>query len=267
MTEQSKTSPQGEKEYDIVPAPPTELVHSKTALVPPFSQEEEKGGGLAKKLLGILAKAISEADEEAARERVERLRAAYPNASVDELVNMLIRKKCGETGMVGATTSSAALIPGLGTFVALTVGVAADIGATFKLQADLVLEIAAAYEKRLSEAEKHNAVMIVTGLSAGGNQLLGKGGEKVAAKIIERYTEKSLVRAIPLIGIIASAGANVLSTYVMGQRAKRYFRLGADAVGDWSDYVQVSVERVVGLLRQEKEPKPKHLPDPNERQE
>lgn len=254
MTEQSNKSPQEAKEYDIVPAAPTELVHPKMALVPPFSQDrEEKEGGLAKKLLGILAKAISEADEEAARERVERLRASYPTASVDDLVNMLIRKKCSETGMVGATTSSAALIPGLGTFVALTVGVAADIGATFKLQAELVVEIAAAYEKRLSEAEKHNAVMIVTGLSAGGNQLLGKGGEKVAANIIGRYTEKSLVRAIPLIGIIASAGANVLSTYIMGQRAKRYFSLGADAVGNWSDYVQVSVERVVRLLQSPEE--------------
>jgi hypothetical protein len=186
---------------------------------------------------------VSNVDVKAAEERVRELKAEYPNASTEEIVQKLIRAKCQRTAAVGAVTSGAALIPGLGTAAALTLGVAADIGATFKLQAELVLEIAAAHDYPLTEEEKQRVVMFITGLSAGTVAVARRVGETAALKLGEKYTEKAIMKALPVVGVIGSAGTNVLSTYIIGQRADAYFRLGPEAVGSWGD----SLRAITGL--------------------
>jgi hypothetical protein len=206
------------------------------------------GLGLMDEVMERINNAISKADEMAAAERVENLRASRPEATPDELVSILIRQKCLQTGAVGAVTSGAAMIPGLGTLVSLTFGVAADIGLTFKMQAELVLEIAAAHGHQLSPTEKRNAVLIVTGISSGANKLLEKAGEQIAKKATEQLAEKSIAKAIPVLGAAASAGSNILSTYIIGQRANAYFSLGPEAVGDWGESLRALTgvdERVV----------------------
>ena len=153
-----------------------------------------------------------------------------------------------QTGAVGAVTSGAAMIPGLGTLVSLTFGVAADIGVTFKMQAELVIEIASVYERKLTPAEKRNVVMLVTGLSAGASQALRKAGGRIAEKAGERLAQKSVTKAIPVLGVAASAGTNILFTYAIGQRAQAYFSLGPEAVGDWGENLRALTgvdERVV----------------------
>ena len=189
----------------------------------------------ANAIIRTISKVINDVDLEAAAARVEALKQAEPEATPEMLAKRLIRDKCEQTGKVGAVTSGAALIPGIGTAAALTLGVAADIGATFKLHAELVLELAALYDYPLTEADKQRIVMAITGLSAGTSSLSRKAGEKAAAKIAEKYALKSVVKFLPVIGIVASAGTNVLATYVIGRRAEAYFRLGPEAVGSWTD--------------------------------
>ncbi len=199
-------------------------------------------------ILGLIEQAINNVDEEAAAGRVAALRKAHPEASAGELVELLVKQKSMQTGAVGAITSGAAIIPGLGTLVSLTFGVAADIGVTFKLQAELVLEIASVYGRKLTPAEKRNAVLLVTGLSAGANQALRKAGEQIAEKAGERLAQKSIAKAIPILGVAASAGTNILFTYVIGQRARAYFSLGPEAVGDWGESLRALTgvdERIV----------------------
>jgi uncharacterized protein (DUF697 family) len=206
------------------------------------SKEEKatqaKQGGVVGGLVGQIVGAIDKVDEEAARERVAALREAQPEATPDELVEALIKQKCMQTGAVGAVTSGASVIPGVGTAASLTFGVAADIGMTFKLQAELVLEIAAVYGRELNPTEKRNVVMLVTGISAGAEQLLKNVGTRVAEKATERLARKSVTKAIPVLGVAASAGANVLSTYIIGRRAQAYFSLGPEAMGDWGESVR-----------------------------
>lgn len=211
-------------------------------------QAKSQSSGIMDEVMDRITKAISHADEAAAAERVDTLRASRPEATTAELVKLLIRQKCLQTGAVGAVTSGASMIPGLGTMVSLTFGVAADIGLTFKMQAELVLEIAAAHGHQLSPTEKRNAVLIVTGISSGANKLLEKAGEQIAKKATERLAEKSITKAIPVLGVAASAGSNILSTYIIGQRANAYFSLGREAVGGWSESVRAITgvdERVV----------------------
>ncbi|MGD9100127.1 MAG: hypothetical protein PVF45_06570 [Anaerolineae bacterium] len=194
-------------------------------------------------ILKHITKAIDEADEEAAAQRVAELRQTHPDATTAELIERLIKRKAVRTGAVGAVTSGAAVIPGLGTLTSLTFGVAADIGVTFKLQAELVLEIAAVYERQLSAVEKRNAVLLVSGIGAGANQLLSQTGARIAQRTSERLAQKAVTKAIPVLGAAASAGTNILSTYVVGQRARAYFELGPEAVGDWAE----SVRAISGL--------------------
>ncbi len=189
----------------------------------------------ANAILETLFNVVSDVDLEAAAARVRQLKAKNPHTTPEELAQKLIREKCQRTGAIGAVTSGAGLIPGIGTAAAVTLGVAADIGATFKLQAELVLELAALYDYPLTEEEKQRVVMLITGLSAGTTALARRAGQQASVKIGEKLAEKSILKALPVIGVVASAGTNVLSTYIIGQRADAYFRLGPDAVGSWSD--------------------------------
>jgi len=196
---------------------------------------DERAGILSR----LIYNAISDVDLGQASEKVTQLREKYPNASPQKLSQMLIREKCQKTGTVGAVTSGAGLIPGVGTLAAITLGTAADIGATFKLQSELVLEIAAVYDYPLNEEEKQRIVLGVSGISAGTTALARRAGQTAAIKASEKVAgkaiEKSLVKALPIIGVMASAGTNVLSSYIIGQRADAYFRLGPEHVGTWAD--------------------------------
>lgn len=220
----------------IIAAVDHDLQQVSESQVPATLQEvDSKASAIMNRLFGV----IHDVDIEAATKRVKELREKYPDAAPTEWSQMLIRDKCQRTGTVGAVTSGAGLIPGLGTAAAVTLGVAADIGATFKLQAELVLEIAAVYDYPLTEKEKQQIVLLITGLSAGTSALTRKAGQAAAVKIGEKVAEravlKTVIKALPVVGVLASAGTNVLSTYIIGQRADAYFRLGPEAVGSWSD--------------------------------
>ncbi len=197
----------------------------------------------ANAIVNTMFNVVSDVDIDAAAARVEQLRRQFPNLSPAELAQKLISLKCQKTGTVGAVTAGAGLVPGIGTAAAITLGTAADIGVTFKMQAELVLEIAAVYDYPLSEEEKKRLVMAITGISAGTSLLTRRAGQNIALKASEHVASKTILKAIPVVGMIASAGTNVLSTYIIGQRADAYFRLGPEAVGSWSD----SLRAISGL--------------------
>jgi uncharacterized protein (DUF697 family) len=95
----------------------------------------------------------------------------------------------------------------------------------FKWQAELVLEIAAIHNQTLNAKEKRNIVLIVTGLSVGTTQLA-----RLTSRILEWAAARTVAKskasraAVPLIGGVVSASANVLFTYLIGQRASAYFK-------------------------------------------
>lgn len=213
---------------------------------------EQKRTTLVDSLFDKLVAYINKADIAAATKRVTELQDRKPAATKEELVEELIRQKIFKTGVVGAVTSGAALVPGLGTFASLTFGVAADIGMTFKLQAELVLEIAAAHNHQLTEAEKEKVILLVTGISAGANQLLTRAGTKISQEATERLVQRSIAKAIPIIGIAVSGGVNALSTYLIGQRAHAYFSLGEAQMDDWATSIRtvsgVDERKIAGWL-------------------
>lgn len=183
-------------------------------------------------IMNRMVRAINNVDIEAAAKQVSLLQKRNPNATQDEIADKLIQRKCWQAGSVGAVTSGAAIIPGLGSFTSLTFGVAADIGLTFKLQAELVLEIANLFEHELTDGEKRAVILTVTGISSGGNQLFTKAGQQIAKKATAELAQKSVTKAIPFLGVAANGGANMVTTYFIGHRAKAYFSLGPEAMSD-----------------------------------
>ncbi|MFK7803454.1 MAG: hypothetical protein AB8G95_17595 [Anaerolineae bacterium] len=195
---------------------------------------------------------INKADTQAAAKIVEDLKVAQPEATNEEIVDQLIRRKCRQAGSIGAVTSGAAIIPGLGTVAAMTFGVAADIGMTFKLQAELVLEIAAAYDYELKEVDKQKIILSITGISAGSQAAVQKAGQHIATKATAQLAQKSIAKAIPFFGVAASGGTNIVTTYIIGRRAQAYFSLGPDQMEDWKDGLRavsgINEQEIIGWL-------------------
>jgi uncharacterized protein (DUF697 family) len=190
------------------------------------------------RILGFILDRIDDADEAAAVERARELRARQPEWSAAQLADELIRRKSRQTAAIGAATAGAGIIPGLGTVVALTVGAVADLGATLRLQSELVLEIAEVHGRQLSKEEKRRVILLVGGLSAGGGRLLSRGGARLSLSLTQRYAQRWVARAVPFAGIAAAAGANALTTYVIGKRAQALFERGPEAVGSWAESVR-----------------------------
>jgi len=187
------------------------------------------------KLLDYSIKRFSGVNPDKAIQQARDMKKKYPGLSDAEVAEKLIKAKCQKTAAVGVTTSASSVIPGLGTALALTLGLAVDISSILKMHSELVLEIAEVYGKRLSEMERSEVLLAVTGLSAGINTISGKAVKGLSHKVGEIAAQKWLSKAIPVIGMATSASTNVLSTYIIGKRADAYFTRGPEAMKDLKD--------------------------------
>ena len=164
------------------------------------SANQPQASGLANTVVDQIFGAIDKTDAQAAIGRVADLRRRYPTATADELAERLIRQRCLQAGAVGAATSGAPIIPGLGSVATLVFGVAADLQMTFKLQTELVLELAAVYGRPVSLEDKRYVAALVTGMSAGANQVVRRAGVELAEQAAERLAGKVLVKSLPCLG-------------------------------------------------------------------
>jgi hypothetical protein len=199
------------------------------------------------KLLG----AIDEGQVMAARQRVTTLRAQYPTTSNEALVDMLIRRRCIDTGLIGFATSAPALLPGAGSVIAMTAGLVTDIRKTMEMQKEMALEIAAIYERELTPADRRNLLILISGVDTG-NKLMTKAGADLAVKAAGRLSSRYALRALPIAALGASAGVNVVSTYLIGRRAQAYMQLDPDAVNNWQESLRtlsgVDERQIIGIL-------------------
>ncbi len=207
------------------------------------TEQQSKSNPLIDLLNERLSQAIASIDEQAAVERVAALRRKRPLTSLPQLADKLIYDKCLQTAVIGATSSSASILPGIGTLASLTIGTAADISLTFKAQAELVLELAILHNHILSPDKKKQVVLLITGISAGTSSAARRTGQKIALKTSEKFAEKEFIKAIPFVGIGASAAMNIAMTYAIGVRAKAYFSLGEAEMLD----IKRSIRAITGI--------------------
>jgi len=170
------------------------------------------------RLLDKFVGAVADSDKIQALARVNALRSAYPDEDKNALAERLIKRKCIQAGAVGAATTAASVIPGIGTVTSITLGIAADRAVTAKLHGELFLELLMLHDKALSLDDEKRALLLVTGVGAGLGQTLEAVGSRVAQLANQGLARRVVSRAIPVLSIASSAGINVALTYLVGRR-------------------------------------------------
>lgn len=217
---------------------------------------EKKESGLRKRIRDKAINFINDVDHEACLHRVAAMKTAFPDASSDDLADRLIKNKARKAAALGAATALPGIVPGFGTFAALTIGSGLDITVTYRYQAELVLELAEVYGHTLTEEHRQKAIMLITGVSVGASKVLSGVGKELAKKAGEQVARRSISKVLPLVGVGASAGMNLATTYAIGMRARAYYQLGEQQMQDWSECARaisgVDERKLVSWLKRPK---------------
>jgi hypothetical protein len=190
--------------------------------------------------------------EPAIRERVRRLCDENPGLPPDALARLLIRTTRRRLASTGAVSGAAAIVPGLGTVLAVGAATSQTLFA-LEQETELVLAIAMLYGRELADSdERLLEALVVLGLAGGAVRLrdnllvaggqratveafrrlpnvwLGRAGGRVLARVLGRALMGRAVsvvaRAAPLaIGVAAGAGFDWAATTVLGRTAMRYY--------------------------------------------
>ena len=93
-----------------------------------------------------------------------------PNISKNEMQKMISQKVIDRYSKISATsggiTSLAGVIPGVGTAAAMLGGGSVDVAVSMKLQVDMVMCIAAAYDYDLNNEDTKHMSFLIAGLGA-----------------------------------------------------------------------------------------------------
>lgn len=208
-------------------------------------------------VLGALAAAMR-SREPAIRDRVERLRRQHPAATPDELARELVRTTRRRVAATGAASGAAAIVPGLGTLVALGT-VSSQAVYALEQEIELVLGVAMIYGHELSGSdERLLEALVVVGIAGGAVKLrenvLIAGGERIAVSALRRFPERvlghagshilarvlarvagtraatSVLRVAPLaVGVAVGAGFDWAAVTALGRAATHYYGPGGPA--------------------------------------
>ncbi len=175
------------------------------------------------------------------------------NDNPDEKVKRLTQQAALKASTVSATLSIPAGITGIITSIP-------DIAAVWRIQAQLVSDIAACYGKlallsreamiwclfRHSAASLLRDVAVRTGSRIVIQKLsvsaLQKILQKIGLKVSQKMVGKIALRAIPAIGIIGNGAYTFYDTNEVGKTAAAYFKALSDQVPDVADAEVVSPE-------------------------
>src|SRR5439155_1011296 len=132
------------------------------------------------------------------RAKVDRLRAAQPLHTNDQLAQALIRSTRRRVAATGALSGAVAIAPGLGTVLAIGTVTSQTLYA-LEQEIELVLGIAMIFGHELSGSENRVLeALVVVGLTSGALKLredvLVAGGERLALAAFRRVPSMLLVR-------------------------------------------------------------------------
>ncbi|RKO67480.1 hypothetical protein D7024_11230 [Desulfofundulus salinus] len=173
-------------------------------------------------------------------QKIKKLKETSPGLSAQELAMKIIQERAWQCALVGLLTALPAVVPGLGTLLALLGGVTLDVTLLTYLLGRMVLEVAAIYNKDLTgyryRREAFWAFVFAAGIGSVGNSLsrvavtqLSKDAftalmERTLLSLGVRTTARStLVRIIPLLGLLLAGGVNYFMAMAMGRRAIQYY--------------------------------------------
>lgn len=145
---------------------------------------------------------LGEVDTQAAQKNVLKLKQKYPQETAEQIAHRVMIQKSIEAAGVGFATN---IIPPIAAAL-----FAIDLAATTKIQAEMIYQIAAAYELDLTSPARRGEALAIFGLSFGGSGIL-----KVGLGIIE---------IIPGFGAVIGASSNAILLYGLGYGARQFYQ-------------------------------------------
>lgn len=149
-------------------------------------------------------------------------RESNPDAEVTDLYMQLLREKCLRAGTLGAATSVAAMIPGLGTIARFAIDGIGDVAYTAKLQQELALDTFALYGRKPNEKERLRITTWIATFGAGGSELIEQVGKMVARQLAKNLAGRLLRRGLPFAEVAYSTATHLAGTYFVGRRSQLY---------------------------------------------
>lgn len=164
------------------------------------------------------------------------------NREPEKRANQLIQQAAFKAATISATLSIPAGIMGILTAIP-------DIAAIWRIQAQLVADIAASYGKlALLSREamvwclfRHSAAQLIRDIAVrtGSRIVVQKLSttalkaliQKIGIKISSKFLSKSLLRAIPVVGAVGNGAYTYYDTFEVGKTATAYFKALADQDG------------------------------------
>lgn len=190
--------------------------------------------------------------EPAIRDRVACLQADNPGRSPEDLARILIGETRRRVSATGAVSGATAILPGLGTIVALGTLTGQGLYA-LEQEAELVLAIAILFGHELADSDDRLLeALVVVGIAGGAVKLrdnvLVAGGKRLSvaafrrlpasfatrtgghvlgpiiARVAGTRAAASAVRLAPLaVGLVAGAGFDWVAVTTLGRAAIRYY--------------------------------------------
>ncbi|HAG09331.1 MAG TPA: hypothetical protein DCK87_07225 [Desulfotomaculum sp.] len=157
-----------------------------------------------------------------------------------ELAKKLISEKCFWCALVGVISAIPAIMPGIGTVVAVLFGMILDITLFTYLLVNLIVEIAAVYGRDLTGENYYREVfwafLLATGTGGLGKSLSRTVVTRMSKDAFISLTEKvfitfgirttfrsTLTRIIPFLGLFLAGGLNYRVAKMLGYRAIEYY--------------------------------------------
>ncbi|MCM1565869.1 MAG: hypothetical protein NC238_07940 [Dehalobacter sp.] len=171
--------------------------------------------------------------------RVAKLKRKKSSLSNEEIARILIKKKSRWCAAAGALTALPGAVPVLGTLVAIIAGTILDITAMGFFITEMILEVAAAYNRDLDkEGTSREAVWVLVsavGAGAASKGLTGMTVRRLSGRAFNRLIEQALLalgirasqrtilRIIPVIGMFIAGGVNLYTCKKVGDFVIKYY--------------------------------------------
>lgn len=188
---------------------------------------------MAKRSTGNLWAAVQGTDRDLARQRVDRLRKRFPDASRDDLHAQLTRYKCLQVGGTAALAALTNNLPGIGRIAQSALGPFADPTLIATLQAELVVETFVLYDVEMPDPLLRVAVMTIAASNLGADEIARRSARTLVDTIADKLGTKLLKRAWPIAEVGTSTASHIAATYAIGQRAQALCLMRETKVSQW----------------------------------
>jgi UPF0271 protein len=191
---------------------------------------------------------VMHAREPHIRARIARLRMDNPGLSPERLAQKLVGETRGRVATSGAISGATAIVPGVGTLLAVGTVAGQSIYA-LEQETELVMGVAMVFGHDLQGSDERLVeALVVMGLAGGAiklrDDLLVAGGQRVTVAALRRLplmflsragghtltrllggaAARSVARVAPLaVGVAAGAGFDYVAVTLLGRAAIRYY--------------------------------------------